>query len=85
MDESQPDTARAFSLLRKLAKDGKQPAEETHELVELIETMASANVIQRLETKIDAVNDTVNTKYTVLIWAIGFASLVISAAIIFGR
>lgn len=47
--------------------------------------MASANVIQRLETKIDAVNDTVNTKYTVLIWAIGFASLVISGAIIFGR
>lgn len=57
---------------------------QTHELIELIEAMASAKIIQRLETKIDEVNNTVNTKYTVLIWVIGFASLVISAAIIFG-
>ncbi len=68
-----------FSLFRKLVKDGKQSAEETHELVELIETMAGTNVIERLESKMDALN----TKYTVLIWAIGFAGLVISLAIIF--
>ena len=79
MSESQPDATRVFSLLRKLSKDGRQSAEETHELVELIETMAATNVIERLESKIDAVN----TKYTVLIWAIGFASVIISAAIIF--
>ncbi len=81
MSKSQPDTTRMFSLLRKLSKDGKQSAEETHEFIELIETMAATNVIERLESKIDAVN----TKYTVLIWAIGFASVVISAAIIFSR
>ena len=79
MSEKQPDATRIFSLLRKLSKDGRQSAEETHELVELIETMAATNVIERLESKIDAVN----TKYTVLIWAIGFASVIISAAIIF--
>lgn len=79
MSEKQPDATRIFSLLRKLSKDGRQSAEETHELVEFIKTMAASNVIERLESKIDAVN----TKYTVLIWAIGFASVIISAAIIF--
>ena len=84
MSEQQPDATRIFSLLRKLAKEGRQSAEETHELVELIKSMAASNVIERLESKIDAQHDGLNTKYTVLIWAIGFAGLVISAAIIFG-
>lgn len=87
MDESQPDSTRAFSLLRRLAKEGKQSAEETHELIELIEAMASANLVRQLGAKIDAQSekiDAVNTKYMVLIWAIGFAGAVISAAIIFG-
>lgn len=79
MSEKQPDATRIFLLLWKLLKDGRQSAEETHELVEFIKTMAASNVIERLESKIDAVN----TKYTVLIWAIGFASVIISAAIIF--
>lgn len=83
MSEKQPDATRIFSLLRKLSKDGRQSAEETHELVELIETMAASNVIERLESKIDVQIAALNTKYTVLIWAIGFASVIISAAIIF--
>lgn len=84
ISEQQSDATRIFSLLQKLAKEGRQSAEETHELVELIESMAASNVIERLESKIDAQHDALNTKYTVLIWAIGFAGLVISAAIIFG-
>ncbi len=83
MNDQTPNTTRMFSLFRKLVKDGKQSAEETHELVELIETMAGTNVIERLESKMDAKMDALNTKYTVLIWAIGFAGLVISLAIIF--
>ena len=116
MDESQPDATRAFSLLRKLAKDGKQSAEETHELIELIETMASVNLVSQLGAKIDTLTtqlssmeksqnakidtqsaqlssmeksqnakiDTLTAKYTVVIWAITFAGLVLGAAIIFG-
>ncbi len=93
MDDQVSNATRLFSLLRKLSKEGKQSAEETHELVELIETMASTNLIERLESKMDVQNakidiqnakiDAVTSKYTVLIWAISFASLVISAAIIF--
>ena len=83
MSEQQPDATRIFSLPWKLSKDVKLSSEETHELVELIETIAATNVIERLESKIDAQHDALNTKYTVLIWAIGFAGLVISAAIIF--
>ncbi len=79
MNDQTTNTTRIFSLFRKLVKDGKQSAEETHELVELIETMAETNVTERLEAKMDALN----SKYTVLIWAIGFAGLVISLAIIF--
>lgn len=48
--------------------------------------MAGSNVIERLEAKFDVQNakiDAVNSKYTVLIWMIGFAGVVISAAIIF--
>ena len=87
MNELQTGATRAFSLLRRLVKDGKQSAEETHEFIELIEAMASANLVRQLGAKIDAQNekiDTINSKYTVLIWTIGFASLIISASIIFG-
>lgn len=116
MDELQPDATRAFSLLRKLAEDGKQSAEETHELIELIEAMASANLVSQLGAKIDILTaqissmekkqnakidtqsaqlssmeenqnakiDTLTAKYTVVIWAITFAGLVLGAAIIFG-
>ena len=138
MDESQPDATRAFSLLRKLAEGGKQSAEETHELIELIEAMASANLVSQLGAKIDILTaqlssmeknqnaqlssmeknqnakidtqtaqlssmeknqnaqlssmeenqnakiETLAAKYTVVIWAITFAGLVLGAAIIFG-
>ncbi|MYD55936.1 MAG: hypothetical protein F4246_02850 [Rhodothermaceae bacterium] len=60
------------------------PADEANQLVEILNEMASieaAKIVERLESKIDAQN----TKYSVLIWAIGFAGVVISAAIFFSR
>ena len=98
MNELQTGATRAFSLLRKLAKDETQPAEEIYELVKLTETMASANLVSQLGTKIDTLSaqlssmeksqnakiDTLTAKYTVVIWAITFAGLVLGAAIIFG-
>ena len=100
--------------------DGKQSAEETHELIEHIEAMASANLVSQLGAKIDILTaqlssmeknqnaqlssmeknqnaqlssmeenqnakiETLAAKYTVVIWAITFAGLVLGAAIIFG-
>lgn len=82
MDDQIPNATRIFFLLRKLAKGGKQSSEETHELVELIETMAATNVIERLESKMDAQNNTLESKltsmekiqsshYKQLIWVVG--------------
>lgn len=96
MDESPPDATRVFSFLRTLAKGEKQSAKETHELVELIRDMASANIISRLESKMDAMKESQDTKldelgktvdknYRILFWVVGVASGVISLAIIFGR
>lgn len=91
MNESQPDATRALSLFRKLSKGGNQTAEETHELVELIVSMASSNLVSQLGAKIDELNEKLvsleksqTATYIGLIWAVGFASLIISAAIIFG-
>ena len=66
--------------------------------MELIETMASINLVSQLGAKIDTLTtqlssmeksqnakiDTLTAKYTVVIWAITFAGLVLGAAIIFG-
>ena len=53
---------------------------------------SAENTVARLEAKLDArfdaqdiKLDAQNTKYKVLIWAIGFAGVVISLSIIFGR
>ena len=72
---------RASQLLRKSGLK----ADEANELAEIIGDMASTNIITRLESKIDANAKIQNTKYNVLIWAIGFAGAVISLAIIFGK
>ena len=91
MNESQPDATRAFSLFRNLNKGGNQTAEETHELVELIRDMASENLVNQLgakidtqNTKLDTLRDVLDARYKILIWAIGLAGLVLSAAILFG-
>lgn len=40
---------------------------EAHYIIKSIEDMASANLIKRFESKLDAVN----TKFTLLLWLIG--------------
>lgn len=64
-----------FNLFRKMGNSG----EEATAFHRIMKNTASANAIVRLESKTDAQN----TKYNVLIWAITFAGLVISAAIVF--
>lgn len=61
-----------------MAKDGKQSAEEIHELVELIENMASVNLVNQLGAKIDVQNAKLssmeksqNFHYKLLAWMIG--------------
>ena len=92
MDEPLPDATRAFSLLRTLAKGGKQSAENTRELPELIRNMASANIISRLESKMDAMKESQDTKldelektvdknYKFLFWVVGIVGAAITIAI----
>ncbi len=95
-------------LLRKK----RLTADEAYEPTELLENMASANIIAQFGAKLDSMNakldakldgqsaaldakldgqsaaldaklDAMNTKYNVLIWAIGFATAILSAAIFF--
>ena len=80
-------------LLRKR----KLTADEANELTELIENMASANIIAQFGAKLDTMNTTMkaqfdavnaqlnaqNAKYNVLIWAIGFATIILSAVLVF--
>ena len=92
MDEPLPDATRAFSLLRTLAKGEKHSAENTHELLELIRNMASANIISRLESKMDAMKESQDTKldelektvdknYKFLFWVVGIVGAAITIAI----
>ena len=74
-----PNSNLEFSRIAHLLRKFGLKPDEANELTERIGNMASSNIVSRLESKIDAQN----TKYNILIWAIGFAGLVISAAIIF--
>ncbi len=83
-DHQGPFTHASMLLRRK-----KLTADEANELTEIIENMASANLIAQFGAKLDAVNatmnaqlDAVNTKYNVLIWVIGFATIILSAVIV---
>ena len=75
----------SFTRVALLLRKKKLSCNEANQLTELIGEMASENIIARLESKIDANAKTQNTKYNVLIWAIGFAGVVISLAIILGK
>ena len=71
----------------RLLREARLTSDQSIEFTELISNMATQNITARLEAKMDVQNakiDAMGTKYTVLIWVIGFAGLIISAAIIFG-
>ncbi|MCY4672385.1 MAG: hypothetical protein OXD43_01225 [Bacteroidetes bacterium] len=90
--EEANDRTEAYELLRKTGLKGG----EAFQLFQYIENMASANVISQLGAKIDTNMaafraelqsqntkiDAQNTKYNVLIWVIGFATVILSAVII---
>ena len=85
------DRTEAYELLRKTGFKGG----EAFQLFQYIENMASVNVISQLGAKIDTNMaafraelqsqntkiDAQNTKYNVLIWVIGFATVILSAVI----
>ena len=90
---------RASELFRKSGLD----ACEATELTELISDMASRNIIERFEAKMDANAKSLNAQmdaqtekidahakiqnrtYYLLIWAIGFATVILSGVMIFTR
>ena len=95
MSRDQADDAGTFTRATRLLRQTTLTADEANQLIEIIEEMSNTsaeNTVARLEAKFDArfdaqdtKLDAQNTKYNVLIWAIGFAGVVISLAIIFGR
>ena len=94
MSDQRPDATRAFSLLRRLAKDAKLSAEEIHELVEIINTMSGSNVIAkidaqnaRLDALVESMNaklDSQNSKYTTLITIVSIVGGLVSLILAYG-
>ncbi|MCY4673161.1 MAG: hypothetical protein OXD43_05240 [Bacteroidetes bacterium] len=71
--DHQGPLTRASKLLRKK----ELTADEANELTEIISEMASSNIIAQFEAKLDAQTSKIN----VLIWVIGFATVILSAVI----
>ena len=74
------DNTEAYELLRKTGLEEV----EAFKLLNIIREMASTNIIARLESKMDAQNakiDAQTDKYNVLIWVIGFATVILAAVI----
>ncbi|MCY4672360.1 MAG: hypothetical protein OXD43_01100 [Bacteroidetes bacterium] len=74
------DNTEAYELLRKTGLTDV----EAFKLIDIIGDMASTNIIARLESKMDAQNakiDSQTEKYNVLIWVIGFATVILAAVI----
>ena len=81
------DSERAFALLRSTGLK----AAEAHALLRLIEDMASANLIHRFESKLDAQRtalntklEAVNTKSNLLLWFIGVGVALLVAVDLIG-
>ena len=66
MSDIKPDATRLFSLLRRLTKGGKLSPDETHELSELIHTMAGANVITEIASFKEAMLSRIDSKFDTL-------------------
>ncbi len=78
------DSNLEFSRISQLLRKSELDPDEANELTERISTMASANIISRLESKIDSQNtkiDAQTTKYNVLIWVIGTSTILLSLVI----
>ena len=87
MSDLNPRT-HVFVLIRNWIKTGKLSERKSYELIERIEEMAhktTSHPVERLETKIDSYAKSQNRIYYLLIWAIGFATVILSGVMIFTR
>ena len=83
-----------FSRISKLLRKSGLDSDEANELAERIMILASSSVLQQidsLKTEIRAYKESTDskidgqsTRITVLVWAIGFATVIVSAVILFG-
>jgi len=97
MKDQDSDQVGQFTRISHLLRKAGHKPDDAVELTERLSNMASSNVLDRIDNSSDRLNskmdantvrleskiDAQNSKHNVLIWAIGFAGLVISAAIIF--
>ena len=61
------DRALLFDILARAGHDGR----DAHLFIQLIEDMASANLIDRFETKLETKLEALNDKFNLLLWLIG--------------
>lgn len=79
-----------FTRVSMLLRKSKLTADGANELTEPFENMASAKIIAQFGAKLDTMNATVkaqleaqNAKYNALIGAIGLATTILSAVMVF--
>jgi len=76
MKEDSDQVGQITRISQLLRKAGHKP----DDAVELIFNMASANIVSRFESKLESKLDAQNTKYNILIWAIGIGTTLIVAS-----
>jgi len=79
MKEDSDQVGQITRISQLLRKAGHKP-DDAVELTELIFNMASANIVSRFESKLESKLDAQNTKYNILIWAIGIGTTLIVAS-----
>ena len=78
--EPSADRVQLYDIMTRAGLDGRDATAFT----QLVEEMASANLIHRFESKLEAQNaklDAQNTKFNLLLWFIGIATAILSIAI----
>jgi len=79
MKEDSDQVGQITRISQSLRKAGHK-SNDAVELTELIFNMASANIVSRFESKLESKLDAQNTKYNILIWAIGIGTTLIVAS-----
>ena len=73
LSELDEDRMQLYDVLARNGIEGR----DAHLLTQLIENMASANLIHRFENKLEAVND----KFNLLLWFIGIGVIILATVI----
>ncbi len=88
MKEQDSDRIGQVTRISQLSRKAGLDPDEANELTERTNTMSPNTIFEQIDASIASLEskiDSQNTKYNVLIWAITFAGIVISAAIVFGN